>query len=87
MDLLGLLATKTAATLEMLGGLGWRDGVSSDRLTANNGSDLALLQRVAERLPAAGASAPTVRKLLTMAEELLSAETSAEMEPSAGPES
>jgi GAF domain-containing protein len=75
LDLLGLLATETALALEMLIQLRWGSGTASGPRSAPLGADdLALLQRVADRLPAAGPAAPAVRKLLTMADELLAME-------------
>lgn len=72
LDLLGLLATETALALEMLIQLRWGSGTAPGPGPAPLGiDDLALLQRVADRLPAAGPAAPAVRKLLTMADELL----------------
>jgi GAF domain-containing protein len=81
-DLLGLLATETAIALDLLVQLRWRDGAAPDLGPAMpSGADLALLQRVAERLPGAGTTAATVRRLLTMADELLSAEGLAIVSP------
>jgi GAF domain-containing protein len=81
-DLLGLLATETAIALELLVQLRWSHSAAPDlRPTAPSSADLALLQRVAERLPDAGPVAATVRRLLTMADELLSAEGIAVMSP------
>lgn len=75
-DLLGLLATEVAMALEMLIQLRWGGGAAAGPgQTALSGGDLALLQRVAERLPGAGPAAATVRKLLTTADEILAAES------------
>lgn len=72
LDLLGLLATETALALEMLIQLRWGSGTAPGPGPAPLGiDDLALLQRVADRLPGAGPAAPAVHKLLTMADELL----------------
>jgi GAF domain-containing protein len=74
-DLLGLLATEVSLALEMLIQLRWSDGSSAEAGPAMpNSADLALLQRVAERLPGAGPAAATVRTLLATADELLAAE-------------
>jgi GAF domain-containing protein len=74
-DLLGLLATEVALALEILVQLRWSNRADPELRSATpNSDDLALLQRVAERLPGAGPAAATVRKLLTTADELLAAE-------------
>jgi GAF domain-containing protein len=73
-DLLGMLATETAIALEMLIQLRWGNGADAGPRSALSGGDLALLQRVAERLPGAGPAAQTVRTLLATADELLASE-------------
>ena len=74
-DLLGLLATEVALALELLVQLRWSNGSSADLGPSMlSEADLALLQRVAERLPGAGSAAATVRTLLVTADELLAAE-------------
>jgi GAF domain-containing protein len=72
-DLLGLLSTEVALGLDVLTRLRWvraREITSPDR--AGTRADLALLRRVAERLPSADtAIATTVMRLLATADELL----------------
>lgn len=72
-DLLGLLATEVALGLDLLTSLRW---AHAREITPGDGAgttaDLALLRRVAERLPAADAAvATTVTRLLAAADELL----------------
>ena len=72
-DLLGLLATEVAIALDLLVRLRW---MQADQNTAAAGpvdrSDVALLGRIAERLPAAdGVVAMTVSRLLATAADLL----------------
>lgn len=74
-DLLGLLATEVTLALELLVQLRWSGNARpGPRPALSNGDDLALLQRLAERLPLAGPAAATARKLLATADELLAAE-------------
>lgn len=72
-DLLGLLSTEVALGLDALTRLRWvsaREITPGDRAGAR--ADLALLRRVAERLPSAdNAIATTVMRLLATADELL----------------
>jgi GAF domain-containing protein len=68
-DLLGLLATEVSTALDLLVQLRWSDASGQ----AAPG-DLALIQQIAEQLPAADPSvAGTVRRLLATAGELLGA--------------
>ena len=72
-DLLGLLSTEVTLGLEVLTRLRW---VRAREITpqgwAGTGPDLALLRRVAERLPGANtAISTTVMRLLATADELL----------------
>lgn len=74
LDLLGMLATETSLALDLLLQLRWTGGAARA-----GGGDLALLQRVAERLPSADPNlAATVHRLLAMADDLLMAENMAE---------
>lgn len=75
-DLLGLLATEMAMSLDMLARFRWSarpgDGAAAAGLSPAALADVRVLQRVAERLPAAsGPVASTVSKLLAMADQLL----------------
>jgi GAF domain-containing protein len=73
-DLLGLLATEVAIAVDLLVQLRWGTAASVPARDPNPArpGDLALLQRLAERLPQAGdAVAGTVRRLLAAADELL----------------
>jgi GAF domain-containing protein len=81
-DLLGLLATESAMALELLVRLRRTNGhIARSRRDAPQQPDLQLLQRVAERLPAAAEPvAATVAKLLAMADQLL-----ADDNPAVGP--
>ncbi|HMH91873.1 MAG TPA: GAF domain-containing protein [Streptosporangiaceae bacterium] len=76
-DLLGLLATEMAMALDMLARFRWSAGPggggAAAGLSAAALADAQVLQRVAERLPAAPAPvASTVSRLLAMADQLLS---------------
>jgi GAF domain-containing protein len=75
-DLLGLLATEMAMALDMLARFRWSAGPGGGTaagLSAAAQADAQVLQRVAERLPAAPAPvASTVSRLLAMADQLLS---------------
>jgi GAF domain-containing protein len=75
-DLLGLLATEMAMSLDMLARFRWSAGLDCGAAAAGLSpaalADVQVLQRVAERLPAApGPVASTVSKLLAMADQLL----------------
>jgi GAF domain-containing protein len=70
-DLLGLLAAELATAVELLIQLRWTGGGPAARPAAAR-LDVPLLERVAERLPAAPAPvAATVTRLLAMADDLL----------------
>lgn len=79
-DLLGLLATEVTLALELLIQLRWSNH-TSPRPAMLNDEDLACLQRLAERLPDAGAVAVTARKLLATADELLAEESASVASP------
>ena len=69
LESLGLIATETAAALALLVRLRWLAGESD---LAGQDDDLAVLRRLAQRLP--GAQEPvgsTVRRLLATADDLL----------------
>jgi GAF domain-containing protein len=73
-DLLGLLATEVAIGLDLLLRLRWmRTEQNAAPAVHGDDGDLAMLGRIAQRLPAAdGAVARTVRRLLATADDLLS---------------
>jgi len=71
-DLLGLLAIETSMALQLLLQVRW-----APRSVPVGDDDLSMLQRVADGLAAPGPVAATVRKLLTMADDLLSAQDGA----------
>jgi GAF domain-containing protein len=72
-DLLGLLATELALSLDLLVRLRWaQQREITPAGQPESGADLALLRRVAERLPGADAAvAVAVTRLLAAADELL----------------
>ncbi len=73
-DLIGMLATEVALSLELLVRLRWQ---TSSAANALSGGDLGALRRIAERLPAATEPvASTVSRLLATADDLLADESS-----------
>lgn len=88
-DLLGLLSTEVATALELLVQLRWSAGSAGPAGAgepAADPGDVALLQRVAQRLPSAGPVAATVRRLLAAADDLLSGDGGPAGGGAAGPE-
>ncbi|HET7017167.1 MAG TPA: GAF domain-containing protein [Streptosporangiaceae bacterium] len=74
-DLIGMLATEVALGLDLLIRLRWRSGEDGAASPGPSNDDLAVLRRVAERLPLATEPvASTVSRLLATADDLLSAQ-------------